>query len=72
MTLSVENQIVLIFAGINGYLDKYEVSELGNILVSITSDTGSYWNHLKNLIVSNNFALSNESKYILKVLLQNL
>ena len=40
--LSVENQIILIFAGINGYLDKYEVSKLGSILVSITSDTGSY------------------------------
>ena len=40
--LSVENQIILIFAGINGYLDKYEVSELNNVLVSITSDTGFY------------------------------
>ena len=40
--LSVENQIILIFAGINGYLDKYEVSDLSNILVSITSDTGAY------------------------------
>jgi len=70
--LSVENQIILIFAGINGFFDKVEISELNNVTESLINDTGAYWKHVRQAIINNNFALNGEIKYMLRVLLLNL
>jgi len=40
--LSVENQIILVFGGINGYFDSIDISDLPKVIDNILTEAGSY------------------------------
>ena len=69
--LAVEEQVAVIFAGVNGYLDKIEVSEIGKFEVSLLQNLRSKGSSILESIRKEH-SLNEKSEQSLRDVIENL
>ena len=69
--MAVEDQIITIYAGLNGFLDSMSIEEVVKFKNSVASlgHDDKYWAALKSTMLANNFAFNKNDEIGLKLLL---
>jgi len=68
--LSLENQVGIIFAGTNGYLDSVEMENISDFLISLKESLQGVRNNFGDVILSTNDFTKNEET-VLRTILEN-